>query len=41
VEGQSIYLKTCQPWERATVVVNNEDLEAPFIVPDRRPAGWL
>jgi uridine kinase len=41
VEGQSIYLRTCRPWERATVMVNNEDLEAPFIVRDRRPAGWL
>jgi uridine kinase len=41
VEGQSIYLKTCRPWERATVVVSNEDLEAPFIVHDRRPPGRL
>jgi hypothetical protein len=31
----------CRPWERATVVVNNENLDAPFIVHDRRPAGWL
>jgi uridine kinase len=41
VEGQTIYLKTCRPWERATVVVNNEDLDAPFIVHDRRTAGRL
>jgi uridine kinase len=41
VEGQSIYLRTCRPWERATVVVNNEDLDAPFIVHDRRTAGRL
>lgn len=41
VEGQSIYLKTCRPWERATVVVNNEDLEAPFIARDRCPPGRL
>jgi uridine kinase len=37
VEGQSLYLRTCRPWERATVMVNNEDLEAPFIVHARRP----
>jgi uridine kinase len=41
VEGQLIYLRTCRPWERATVVVNNEDLDTPFIVRDRRRAGRL
>jgi uridine kinase len=33
VEGQRIYLRECDPTSHATVVVNNEDLENPFIVP--------
>ena len=32
VEGQELYFRECNPRERATVVVNNEDLSAPFIV---------
>jgi uridine kinase len=32
VEGQSIYMRTCNPRELASVVVNNEDLAAPYIV---------
>jgi uridine kinase len=35
VEGQRIYLRTCHPSEAATVVVNNEELDAPFIVRER------
>ncbi|HET9223587.1 MAG TPA: hypothetical protein VFO07_13835 [Roseiflexaceae bacterium] len=32
VEGQQLYLRECQPWEYATVVINNEALESPHIV---------
>ena len=35
VEGQAIYLRTCNPREAATMVVNNENLDAPFIVRER------
>ena len=31
VEGQRLYLRECSPKEHATVVVNNERLEEPFI----------
>lgn len=33
VEGQSIYLARCEPRRFATVIVDNRDLDAPFIVP--------
>jgi len=32
VEGQQLYLRTCEPWRHATVVINNESLEAPVLV---------
>lgn len=32
VEGQLLYLRTCEPWRHATVVINNESLESPVIV---------
>ncbi|MEM7112060.1 MAG: uridine kinase [Chloroflexota bacterium] len=32
VEGQRIYLRECEPKKHATIVVNNDDLLAPFIV---------
>src|SRR5262245_17785996 len=32
VEGQRIYLRTCEPEKLATVVIDNEDLDAPFVV---------
>jgi uridine kinase len=32
VEGQQLYLRTCEPWRYATVVINNEALESPGIV---------
>lgn len=32
VDGQQLYLRTCEPWRSATVVINNETLEAPSIV---------
>jgi uridine kinase len=39
VEGQTIYLRTCNPREAASVVVNNEDLDAPFIMRQRAASG--
>jgi uridine kinase len=32
VEGQQLYLRECEPWRHATVVINNETLESPRIV---------
>jgi hypothetical protein len=32
VEGQRIYLRTCEPEKLATIVIDNEDLEAPSVV---------
>ncbi len=32
IEGQKIYIQNCQPSERATIIVDNNDLDAPFIV---------
>lgn len=32
IEGQKLYLRACEPIRRATIVVNNEDLESPTIV---------
>ena len=32
VEGQQIYLQTCEPKSAATILVNNEDLSSPEIV---------
>jgi len=32
VEGQQLYLRACEPWRYATVVINNEALEAPVLV---------
>jgi uridine kinase len=31
VEGQQLYLCTCEPWRHATVVINNESLVAPAL----------
>ncbi len=31
-EGQAIYFRECAPWARASVVIDNDDLAAPFIV---------
>ena len=36
VEGQKIYLSECEPARAATVVIDNNDLERPFIVPFSR-----
>jgi uridine kinase len=32
VEGQQLYLRTCNPRARATLTIDNNDLSAPFIV---------
>lgn len=29
VEGQRIYFRECRPWERADIVIDNEDLSSP------------
>jgi uridine kinase len=39
VEGQELYLRTSEPARLASVIVNNDDLLAPFVVPARRPPG--
>jgi uridine kinase len=36
VEGQKLYLRECQPWHHATLVINNDDLAAPHVVSQRR-----
>jgi uridine kinase len=33
VEGQKLYLRACNPRDRATLTIDNNDLSAPFIVP--------
>jgi uridine kinase len=32
IRGQELYLKTCAPASRATVVVNNDDLMSPYVM---------
>jgi uridine kinase len=36
--GQRLYFRECAPWECASIVVDNDDLDAPFVVErgDRR-----
>jgi uridine kinase len=31
-EGQALYFRECRPWGRASLVIDNHDLAAPFIV---------
>ncbi len=31
-KGQSIYLRECEPWRCASIVIDNGDLAAPFVV---------
>jgi uridine kinase len=38
-EGQNIYFRECRPWDHATIVIDNDDLAAPFIVSSRHPPG--
>jgi uridine kinase len=44
-DGQRLYFRECAPWEYASIVVDNDDLAAPFVVErgDRRGrlAAWL
>ncbi len=40
VAGQQIYLHTCAPQRHATFVVNNDVLEAPFVV-SHKPNAFL
>jgi uridine kinase len=40
VAGQQIYLRTCEPQRHATFVVNNDVLDAPFVV-SRKPDALL
>jgi uridine kinase len=35
VEGQKLYLRTCEPKRFATVTINNDDLLAPYVVEPR------
>jgi uridine kinase len=30
-EGQNLYFRECRPWTLATIVVDNDDLEAPYV----------
>ena len=31
-EGQALYFRECRPWERASLVIDNHELAAPFVV---------
>jgi len=31
-EGQNIYFRECEPWKHASIIIDNDDLAAPFIV---------
>ncbi len=33
VEGQKLYLSECEPKKYASIVINNDDLSSPYIVP--------
>ena len=35
-EGQNIYFRECGPWQHASIVIDNDDLAAPFIVSSER-----
>ena len=36
LEGQNIYFRECKPWDCASIVIDNDDLAAPFIVSSKR-----
>jgi uncharacterized protein len=44
VEGQRLYFAACRPWTRASLVIDNNDLAAPFVAAaaqnGRDRAGW-
>lgn len=33
VEGQRRYFSACQPWTRASMIINNDHVSAPFVIP--------
>lgn len=35
-EGQNLYFRECEPWTRASIVIDNDDLAAPFVVSSER-----
>jgi uridine kinase len=35
LEGQDIYFRECAPWDHASMVIDNHDLAAPFVVAGR------
>ena len=39
--GQRLYFHECAPWECASIVVDNDDLDAPFVVERGDRRGWL
>lgn len=39
VEGQRLYLQSCDPWSRASILVDYADLEAPRVIPSGSIAG--
>jgi len=34
-EGQNIHFRECEPWNHADIVIDNDDVAAPFVVPSR------
>lgn len=34
-EGQALYFRDCRPWDQASLIIDNHDLAAPFIVGGR------
>jgi uridine kinase len=34
-EGQALYFRECRPWAQASLIIDNHDLAAPFIVGER------
>jgi len=38
-EGQNIYFRECEPWQHASIVIDNDDLAAPFIVSSEHSPG--
>jgi len=40
-DGQCLYFEECAPWEHASIVIDNHDLDRPFVVERARPAARL
>jgi hypothetical protein len=32
--SRALYFRGCRPWERASLIIDNDNLAAPFIVPE-------